>query len=187
MKVQIAMMSILAAATLVQTHAAGAPAPVPDVVTVVAPKNVKVTGSYPADGADIPGGMVIIRVSFDQPMSADAWSYSKSDHGEFPNCLSEPRLLPDKRSFVLLCSLSPKTAYAFDINATPAFETVAGRKPPLYRVSFKTTGDINIGMHAALDAAGLNDSDNPIMNESFTPGGVKSPPRPAGDASAGRR
>jgi hypothetical protein len=181
MRAQIAVVSILAAtagAAGAQTRVVNEPPPIPQDVTVVAPKNVKVTGSYPADGASIPGGMVVIRISFDQPMSADAWSYTKSDRGAFPNCLSEPRLLPDKRSFVLLCSLPLNTAYAFDVNATPTFETVGGRKPAPYKISFRTSGDINIGMHAALDAAGLQDADNPIMNESSTPDVVRSPAGP---------
>jgi len=159
------------------------PPPVADEVTVVAPKPVKVVGVYPADGSSIPGGTVIIRISFDQNMAADAWSYTRSDRGRFPNCLAQPRLLPDKRSFVLLCSLDLNTAYAFDINASPTFETLSGRKAPAYPVSFKTSGDINIGLHQALNSAGLQDADDPIMNEVSTPGAVKSAPaQPAADA-----
>ena len=150
--------------------------PTPDVV-VVAPKDVKVVSVYPADGADVPGGMVVVRIGFDQKMAADAWAYTRSDRGAFPNCLSRPRLLPDGKSFALLCSLSPSTAYAFDVNAVPAFETTAGRKPRLYSVAFRTTAEINIGLHAALTAAGLTDADDPIMNEVYTPGTVASPPR----------
>ena len=152
--------------------------PTPDIV-IVAPKDVKVVSVYPADGAEAPGGMVVVRIGFDQKMAADAWSYTKSDRGAFPNCLSRPRLLPDGKSFALLCSLSPNTAYAFDVNAVPAFETTAGRKPRLYSVSFKTTAEINVGLHAALAAAGLTDADDPIMNEVYTPGAVTSPPRSA--------
>ena len=152
-------------------------------VTVIAPKPVQVTGTYPAEGASVPGGTVIIRISFDQNMSPGAWSYTRSDKGRFPNCLAQPRLLPDKRSFVLLCSLDLNTAYAFDINASPTFETAGGRKAPAYPVAFKTSSDINIGLHQALDSAGLKDADDPIMNEVSTPGVVKSAP-PA-DAPAG--
>jgi hypothetical protein len=162
------------------------PAVIPQDVTVVAPKPVKVIGTYPAEGASVPGGAVVIRISFDQNMSADAWSYTKSDRGKFPNCLSEPRLLPDKRSFVLLCSLDLNTAYAFDINASPTFASLGGRRAPSYTVSFKTSGDINIGLHQALDSAGLQDADDPIMNEISTPGVVKSaPPAPAANTPAG--
>jgi len=162
------------------------PPPIPQDVTVVAPKPVKVVGTYPADGSSVPGGTVVIRISFDQIMSSDAWSYTKSDKGKFPNCLSRPRLLSDRRSFVLLCSLDLNTAYAFDINASPTFETVGGRKAPAYPVSFKTSGDINIGLHQALSSAGLQDADDPIMNELSTPGMVKSPaPEPALQAPTG--
>ncbi len=162
------------------------PPPIPQDVTVVAPKPVKVTGTYPADGASVPGGTVIIRISFDQNMSADSWSYTRSDKGKFPNCLTKPRLLPDRRSFVLLCSLDLNTAYAFDVNASPTFETVGGRKAPAVPVSFRTSGDINIGLHQALDSAGLQDADDPIMNEVSTPGAIRSPPpEPAADSPTG--
>ena len=183
----IALSLVLAAAA----PAAAAPSivkteptpPIPDVV-VVAPKPVKVVGVYPADGSSVAGGTVIIRISFDQNMSPGAWSYTKSDKGRFPNCLAQPRLLPDKRSFVLLCSLDLNTAYAFDINASPTFETTGGRKAPAYPVSFRTSGDINIGLHQALSSAGLQDADDPIMNEISTPGVVKSAP-PADAPSGG--
>jgi hypothetical protein len=160
-----------------QTRAINAPPPIPQDVTVVAPKDAKVTSTYPAEGASVPGGMVVIRVSFDQTMSPEGWSYTKSDKGRFPDCLSQPRLLADRRSFVLMCSLALNTTYAFDINASPAFETAAGRKPPERTVTFKTTTDINIGLHAALQSAGLGDDADPIMNEASTPGVVKSTPQ----------
>lgn len=172
--------AVLAARAQAQPRVIFEPAPpTPDIVAV-APKDVKVTGAYPADGAQTPGGMVVIRISFDQKMAADAWSYTRSDRGAFPNCLSRPRLLADQKSFVLLCSLSPGTTYAFDVNAVPTFESKAGRKPPLYSVTFKTTAEINVGLHAALAAAGLTDDDDPIMNEASTPGVVASAPRPPG-------
>ncbi len=175
-----------AAAVHAQTRVIDDPPPIPQDVTVVAPRDAKVSSTYPADGARIPGGMVVIRVSFDQTMSADGWSYTKSERGRFPECLSRPRLLADKRSFVLMCSLALDTAYAFDINALPAFESAAGRKPPERTVTFRTTTDINIGLHAALQSAGLGDDADPIMNEASTPGAVRSAPqaRPSGQSSA---
>jgi len=171
-----ALIGLAATAAQAQTHANDTPPPIPQDVTVVAAKDAKVTTTYPADGVSIPGGMVVIRVSFDQNMSPDGWSYTKSDKGRFPECLSRPRLLADKRSFVLMCSLALDTAYAFDINATPDFHSAGGRKPAERTVTFKTTSDVNIGLHAALQSAGLGDDADPIMNQASTPGVVKSPP-----------
>ena len=180
---------ILSLVLTVAAPAVAAPAQTPPAqaeLTVLAPKAVKVAGTYPTEGASVPGGTVIVRISFDQNMSPGAWSYTKSDKGRFPNCLAQPRLLPDNRSFVLLCSLDLNTAYAFDINASPTFETLGGRKARAYPVSFKTSSDINIGLHQALDSAGLQDADDPIMNEVSTPGVVKSAsPPPAADAPTG--
>lgn len=154
-----------------------APPPIPQDVTVTAPKDARVVATYPADGSVVPGGSTIVKIVFDQPMTAEAWSYTTSAKGSFPACLAQPRLLGDRRTFVLLCSLAVDTTYALSINAMPTFETAGGRKPPPYELGFKTASSTaEAGLHNALIAAGLTDADNPIQGTIAATGSVQSAP-----------
>ncbi len=151
------------------------PPPIPQEVIVVAPKDAKVVATYPADGSVVPGGSTILKIVFDQPMTADAWSYTPSTKGRFPDCLARPRLLGDRRTFVLLCSLAVGTRYALSINADPTFETAGGRKPPRYELGFETgPRTAEVGLHNALAAAGLTDADDPIQGTVAAAGSVQS-------------
>ncbi len=154
-----------------------APPPPSQDVVVVAPKSTVVAATYPADGASVPGGTLIVKVVFDHPMAADGWSYMPSDKGQFPRCLARPRLLADHRTFVLLCSLAVETTYALEINATAQFESTGGRKPPSYALTFKTTDAPTLGLHDALQAAGLTDADDPIMGAVAGGASVQSAPK----------
>src|SRR5580698_2436797 len=65
-----------------------------------------VRSTYPSVGETVPSGVVILKIVFDQPMTPDAWAYGRSVDGDFPDCLADPRLLADQRTYVLLCTLS---------------------------------------------------------------------------------
>ena len=84
----------------------GAPAPPTQELVVVAAKTPKVIASYPSEGQTVPGGTVVLKVVFDQPMQGAAWAYGPQAGERFPDCLDRPRLLEDRRTFVLLCSAS---------------------------------------------------------------------------------
>ncbi len=173
---------ILLLLTATSAAAAAAPPPAPPVpdqdVTVTSPKDAQVAATYPKNGASVPGGTLMMKVVFDQPMDAGGWAYTKSDKGAFPACLAKPRLLADRKTFVLLCSLAVNAAYALEINATRQFESAGGRKPQPYALSFTTTDAPALGMHDALAAAGLTDADDPIMGELPGQGAaIQSPPR----------
>jgi hypothetical protein len=123
-----------------------------------------VQSTYPNAGASIPAGTVILKIVFDQPMTPDAWAYGRSADGDFPDCLAEPRLLSDRRTFVLLCSAAlANRAYAVEINLAPRFASADGRSAKPYTLKFSTNDDITRGLHDALLQAGLDDSDDPIM------------------------
>ena len=93
-----------------------------DVVVIATPPvDPKVVSTFPADGGQSQGGVVVMKITFDQAMVSEAWSFSQSPDGAFPHCLQKPRLLPDKKSFALLCSVAPNLAYAVQINASPDF------------------------------------------------------------------
>ena len=123
----------------------------------------RLASSFPADGAKVPGGILVLKVVFDQAMTADDWSYQKTADAAFPTCLGRPRLLADQRTFVLLCTVAPGTAYAIEINAASGFKNADGRSAQTAVVHF-TTGDSGVFyMQDALTQAGLAASDGPIM------------------------
>jgi hypothetical protein len=151
-------------ASLTAGAATGEPAP-PQVspLVVVAGPGPKVVASYPADGGSAPAGVIVLKITFDQPMTADAWSYSKAETGAFPPCLAHPRLLNDQRTFSLLCTVSANETYAIAINLAPRFVSADGRSASAYVLKF-TTSDVGVrDMHTALIQAGLTDVDDPIM------------------------
>jgi len=147
----------------------------------------KVVASFPADGGIAPAGVLVLKLVFSQVMDADGWSYARSADGAFPDCLGQPRMLGDQRTFVLLCTVAPHQRYAVQINATRSFAADHGRsaRPTLLHFS---TGEAGVfDMHAALKQAGLSDADEPIMRWRDTDAGhpaLASPPREDDDAGA---
>jgi hypothetical protein len=171
-------------ASVAASAQAAAPGPPTTVEGVVVPGGPppKVAASYPADGAAVPAGTLVLKIVFNQAMTADGWSYGQSQGEAFPHCLARPRLLGDQRTFVLLCSIAPHSAYAIEINAPPVFKSAIGRsaKPTVLRFSTTETGPRDI--HDALVLAGLTDVDDPIMTWHDSGAGV-SQSAPAADES----
>ncbi|HUO21262.1 MAG TPA: hypothetical protein VMU59_01955 [Caulobacteraceae bacterium] len=151
------------------------------VVHAKPPVDPRVISTFPADGGKAPGGIVVLKIVFDQAMVPEAWSYGAAPDGAFPHCLKKPRLLPDQKSFALLCSVAPDLGYAIQINASPDFVSARGRSAQPFMLHFKTTSDTVYDMYAALKQAGLTDADEPIMTWNAQPGGVSdaAPPAPS--------
>ena len=139
------------------------PAPGAPVVVIGGPGPV-VTSSYPADGASAPGGVLVLKTVFDQEMAPNAWSYGPVEGTAFPACLGRPRLLADKRTFALLCTVEPGKAYAVQINPAPDFANASGRSAKPAVLHFTTTDIGPRDMHEALTQAGLTDTDEPLMS-----------------------
>lgn len=142
----------------------------------------RIAASYPADGATVPGGTLVLKIVFDQAMAPDSWSYGRAADAAFPNCLEHPRLLGDQRTFVLLCAVAPHQSYAIEINAPRDFANASGRTAGPTRLRF-ATGEVGPrDLHAALTQAGLTDADDPIMTWKDPGGGVSSVRKPDADA-----
>src|SRR4051812_17090871 len=96
---------LLAAATPALAQTSSAPPTRLSGVTVVAPAPTlpALVSSYPADGKVVSAGVLILKLTFDQKMDPDGWDYGKGDEA-YPKCLDRPRLLPDQKTFVLLCT-----------------------------------------------------------------------------------
>jgi len=156
---------LLAASQAAAADAPAAPAPPTHLSGVVISGGPppKVYLSYPAEGATIPSGVLVLKVIFDQAMTADGWSYAKAADGDFPSCLGRPRMLADQRSFVLLCTIEPHRSYALQINAVNDFKNADGRSAAPLLLHF-STGDPGVFyMQDALANAGVASTDAPIM------------------------
>ncbi len=134
-------------------------------VEVTAAPPPAVVSTYPAQDAAVAPGVLILKVTFDQRMQADTWSYAPVAGTDDPNCLGTPRLLSDDKTFVLLCQVEESKAYGVGLNLAPgkAFVDRGGRKPPPLELRFKTSAaDPVRNLKTAMTAAGLKDMDSPI-------------------------
>jgi hypothetical protein len=122
-----------------------------------------VYSSYPASGASVPAGVMVLKIVFDQPMKPDAWAYGPSAGADFPKCLADPRMLSDQRTFVLLCTVAVNSTFALQINPAPRFANANGRSAKPFTLRFSTTDDEIEDVQDALRQAGLADVDDPIM------------------------
>jgi hypothetical protein len=138
-----------------------------------APKIVK---SYPAAGQALQAGILVLTVTFDQPMVKTGFDFGWAPGAPSLNCLKTPRLLDDNKTFVLLCTTEPHKAYNLTFNAQPqgGFENVAEHRAEPATLAFNTTdGDGVENIKDAMKAAGLRDLDMPIQD---TPGLPPAPP-----------
>jgi hypothetical protein len=154
------------------------PTPLSEVVVVPGP-GPKVVETFPAAGSSAPAGVTVLKITFDQAMTGDAWSYGRVDGAAFPNCLARPRLLADQHSFALLCTLAPDQVYAISINETPDFASDNGRSAKAFLWRFTTAGVGARNLHDALAQAGLADADEPIMRSDNATGVSNSSADPA--------
>lgn len=162
---------------LIAAVAAAAPPTSVAELTVPGGPPPKVMASFPAQGAQVAAGVLVIKLVFDQPMAADSWSYGRAEGGDFPSCLAKPRLLADKRTFALLCSVAAHQTYAIAVNPAPAFAGANGRLAKPDTLSFTTNDTPTASLHDALEQAGLTDADKPVMTWKDDGGGVsRSPP-----------
>jgi len=155
-----------------------APAPVPGTAPPGLPPNQvspvtvfpktdapKVVKSYPAAGQEVAPGIMVLSVTFDQPMQKSGFDYGSSDGEPSLDCLKTPRLLDDNKTFVLLCTSEPQKTYNLTFNAKTqgGFINVAEHRADPATLTFKTaSGDGPKDIHEAMKAAGLRDIDMPI-------------------------
>ena len=194
----LASLLVSAPAVLVPTLAVAADAPPGTVAAPVArtpPGNTvspvtvfpateapKIAKSYPAAGQALSAGVLVMTVTFDQPMLATGFDFGPASGGEPPNCLKTPRLLDDKKTFALLCTTDPGKTYALTFNARPqgGFQNTAEHRADPATLSFRTTdGDGPNTVKAAMKAAGLREAiDMPIEDSPDRKGDDAAAPKP---------
>ncbi len=151
------------------------------VVTVTASRVVpQVQSTFPASGAKVAPGLLVLRVTYDTRMRPEGWAYAQEAGADYPDCAKAPRLLDDKRSFVLICRTLPGRRYAVWFNRPPMddFSSFGRRPAPPFELKFATTDDepvrtLTQAMKAdpALSALG-----NPVEPEGLATYGQDVPP-----------
>jgi hypothetical protein len=101
-------------------------------------KRPRVVATFPADGAVVRPGVIVVRVTFDQPMACDASFYGLSD---LPNpCpgrwARDVTLSQDRRSFRTVCEVKADTRYRLTLRS---FRNSHGLAVPA-EVTFSTSG-----------------------------------------------
>jgi hypothetical protein len=139
-------------------------------VTVAAPAPTlpMVVSTYPGDGKAVTGGVLILKVTFDQKMDPDGWDFGKGADA-YPQCLDRPRLLPDEKTFVLLCTAQTNGKFSITLNQAPsgmgAFENLAGQKASPATLNFTTSDSAAlVSIPDAMKAAGLKPDEGPVMD-----------------------
>jgi hypothetical protein len=101
----------------------------------------KVVATFPAAGQALPGGVLILTVTFDQQMSPGGFDLTAQAGGEPLPCLKIPRLLDDGKTFAWLCTTGFGKSYALTLNAGAAggFANVADQRAEASTLAFTTT------------------------------------------------
>ncbi len=141
--------------------------------STAAPKIVK---SYPAADQALQAGILVLTVTFDQPMVKTGFDFGWAAGSPKLACLKTPRLLDDNKTFVLLCTSEPQKTYHLTFNAQTqgGFVNVAEHRADPATLSFTTTdGDGAEDIHQAMKNASLRPIDLPIQDS------PEPPPEPA--------
>jgi hypothetical protein len=127
----------------------------------------KLVSTYPVEGATVAPGVLILKVAFDQQMSPSAWNYAPAPGAEPMDCVKTPRLLPDQKTFVLLCRVLSNRTYGVTLNALrPGGFANLGDNPAQTAVlTFKVAaGDPVTTVRRAMEAAKLLPDQMPVQD-----------------------
>jgi hypothetical protein len=112
--------------------------------------------------------VLVVRVTFDQPMAEDGFDLAAGADGPAPRCLKTPRRLNEEKTFVLLCTTAPNSHYSLALNGggeskTGGFVSIGGVRAAPGALAFATNATEGPQSVAeAMKAAKLGDNDMPI-------------------------
>jgi hypothetical protein len=136
------------------------------VVAAPAKELPKVIATFPEAGKTVAPGAVILKVVFDQKMNPGGWDYGKGADA-YPACLERPRLLPDEKTFILLCTAGANRKFSIALNdgKDGGFENVAGQRATPSDFSFATDNSVSSAtIEDAMKAASLKPDEGPVMD-----------------------
>jgi serine/threonine protein kinase len=95
-----------------------ASSPTSSPASTAAPEPVapNVVATEPAEGATVPAGPFKLKVTFDQRMTADTYSFVVIQGIAFPPCQMAPKISADGMTFSVDCTLAAGTHYALSFN-----------------------------------------------------------------------
>ncbi len=163
----LALLSLAGAAFAADGSAPAAPAEDLSGVTVVVPRDApNVISTYPAKGSTVAPGILVLTVAFDQKMLDTKGSFAKGEGGELPECLAEPLLRADGKTFLLLCRTKPGAHYQIAMNTADAGFTNIGRRAATpYVLDFQTsTAEPVYSLPGAMRAAKLPETESPVRS-----------------------
>jgi hypothetical protein len=110
----------------------------------------KIVDSFPANGAVLRPGLVVVRVTFDRPMSCEGFFFSDPLHSvACPHHRQDMLLSLDRRTIRTVCRLDAGRIYTLILNDAPAngperdarnvFESLTGSAASPYEVKFNTS------------------------------------------------
>jgi hypothetical protein len=126
-----------------------------------------VVSSYPAQDETVAPGVLILKVAFDQQMAPTAWNYAPAPGAEPMDCVKTPRLLPDQKTFVLLCRVLANKTYGVTFNAerTGGFANLGDNPAKTAALTFKVDSEYPITtVRRAMEAAKLLPDQMPVQD-----------------------
>jgi hypothetical protein len=103
----------------------------------------KVVSSYPAKDAVIRPGLLVVRVTFDQPMTCDGFFLRDAPRqSPCPGDLQEMLLSYDRRTVRTVCVVQPNAEYGLSLSEDPnakSFVGLSGLPSMPYRLDFVTS------------------------------------------------
>jgi hypothetical protein len=122
--------------------------------------------TYPEAGATVMPGALVLKVIFDQRMNPGDFRFDRAED-RYPSCLARPRLLPDEKTFVLLCTVGPSGKFSVQMNGPGAggFANLANQRATPLLLHFSTQDGASLStIKDAIKSAGLKDEDDPVMD-----------------------
>jgi hypothetical protein len=105
----------------------------------------KVVSTFPAKGAVVRPGLLVIRVTFNQPMACEgALTGAPPLQNPCPSASQQMLLSYDRRTIRTVCIVEPSTQYGIWLSQDPtarSFLGLGGLPSQPYRLSFSTSGE----------------------------------------------
>ena len=100
----------------------------------------RVVRTSPETGSVIPPGPFLLVVTFDQPMMAGNYSYTRTSSETYPDCAVKPELSKDARTFSLRCAAAAGRNYEIWFNRPPymSFRGLNGVSSEPHQLLFRT-------------------------------------------------
>lgn len=127
----------------------------------------KLVSSYPAQDQVVAPGVLVLKVAFDQQMSPTAWNYAPAEGAEPMDCVKTPRLLADRKTFVLLCRVQANRTYGVTLNAerVGGFANLGDNPAQTATLTFKVSAEAPVTtLRRAMQAASLKDDQTPVQD-----------------------